>query len=246
MSIADKLITVADNVPKVYESGKQAGQAEFWDTYLGDQYNLNYAFVGGKWTKDSFTPTKDLCPQNGNYMFYRFHNAGDGTTIDLESHLESLGIKLDTSKLGSCQYMFRESYIKRLGVINVSSLWGSQSVNYTFYNASWLTKIDKLIVSEKTKYSSPFQGASRLADLTVEGVIGQSGFSVSSCTDLTKASITSIINALSDTTSNIAVTLSKTAVNKAFEISQGAKDGSTSEEWANLIATKSNWTISLS
>ena len=56
------------------------------------------------------------------------------------------------------------------------------------------------------------------------------------CTKLSKASITSIINGLSADTSGNTVTLSKTAVNNAF----------TDDEWATLIATKSNWTISLS
>lgn len=62
---------------------------------------------------------------------------------------------------------------------------------------------------------------------------------------LSKPSITSIINCLSTTTSGLTVTLSKTAVNNAFETSEGVADGSTSQEWLNLVATKTNWTISL-
>ena len=62
---------------------------------------------------------------------------------------------------------------------------------------------------------------------------------------LSKDSIISIINALSTATSDLPITLSITAVNNAFETSPGAADGSTSEEWTALIATKPNWTISL-
>ena len=33
MSIAEKLTTVAENVPKVYEAGKKAEYDAFWDKY---------------------------------------------------------------------------------------------------------------------------------------------------------------------------------------------------------------------
>ena len=75
--------------------------------------------------------------------------------------------------------------------------------------------------------------------------ITKNGFDVQWSTELSKESIISIINALSDTTTALTVTLSKTAVNNAFETAKGNADGSTSEEWAALIATKQNWTISL-
>jgi hypothetical protein len=64
-------------------------------------------------------------------------------------------------------------------------------------------------------------------------------------TKLSKDSIISIINALSTTTSGLSITLSKVAVNKAFETSEGANDGSTSAEWLNLIATRPNVSFNL-
>jgi hypothetical protein len=66
-------------------------------------------------------------------------------------------------------------------------------------------------------------------------VIGQKNFNVHWSPKLSKASIESIINALSSTTSGLTVTISKTAKEAVF----------TTEEWATLIATKPNWTISL-
>ena len=62
---------------------------------------------------------------------------------------------------------------------------------------------------------------------------------------LDKANTTSVINALSDTASGQTLTLNITAVNKAFETAAGAADGSTSTEFAALVATKTNWTIVL-
>lgn len=234
----------SSKVDEVYEAGKKAQNDDFWDTYLGARLGGQYMFCGGAWNPNTFRPSKDIVPITfASSMFYYFNYQGTGSTFDLEEHLNSLGVKLDTSKVTNTQYMFREAYISRVGVLDFTSVT-NKGLQYTFYNAK-LKTIDKLIVTEATKYSSPFYGASSLVNLTMEGTIGQSGFSVSPCTKLTKASITSIINALSQTTSGIAVTLSKTAVNKAFETSQGANDGSTSTEWATLEATKTNWTISL-
>lgn len=71
------------------------------------------------------------------------------------------------------------------------------------------------------------------------------GVSFQHSENLTADSIKSIVEGLSDTATGQTLTLSKTAVNKAFETSEGANDGSTSAEWLALIATKSNWTISL-
>lgn len=62
---------------------------------------------------------------------------------------------------------------------------------------------------------------------------------------LDKASTTSVISALSDTATAQTLTLSLSAVNTAFETSEGAADGSTSEEWLALAETKPNWLIEL-
>jgi hypothetical protein len=67
------------------------------------------------------------------------------------------------------------------------------------------------------------------------GTVSVSGLNLQWSTKLSKASITSIINCLSSTTSGLSITLSKTAVDNAF----------TAEEWAALENTKHNWTIAL-
>ena len=76
-------------------------------------------------------------------------------------------------------------------------------------------------------------------------VIGTNGFNVQWATALPKSSITSIINALSDSTSGLSITLPFFAVNTAFDDGSLPLNGSDSEEWKALIATKPNWTINL-
>jgi hypothetical protein len=120
---------------------------------------------------------------------------------------------------------------------------------YGLFNAcSKLVTIRKLIVSSVTPFASggvsSFSGCSSLVNISIEGIIGKV-FNISATKKLSKASIINIINCLSTTTNGIAATFSQTAVDNAFETSEGAADGSTSTEWTTLIATKSNWTISL-
>ena len=122
----------------------------------------------------------------------------------------------------------------------------SSTVAYgnVFRSCANLVTIRTITVSENTTYENWFVGDTKLVNLTIEGTIGQNGLNLS-WSPLSKASLTSIVNALSTTTTGLTVTLRLAAVNTAFETAQGSADGSSSEEWLNLIATKSNWTINL-
>ena len=113
-----------------------------------------------------------------------------------------------------------------------------------FYNATNLVTIRKLIVHKNVSFGTTFNWCSSLENIVVEGEIGKE-IDIQYSPKLTKASIISLINALSTTTNEISIIFSKTAVNNAFETGTGSADGSTSAEWLALIATKTNWTISL-
>ena len=62
---------------------------------------------------------------------------------------------------------------------------------------------------------------------------------------LNATSIKTIINSLSGSATGQTLTLSLAAVNKAFETSEGANDGSTTSTWNYLANVKQNWTITL-
>jgi hypothetical protein len=64
------------------------------------------------------------------------------------------------------------------------------------------------------------------------------------CVKLSKASIKSIMDVLSSTTSGLTITLSGAAVDKAFETAEGANDGRESSEWITLSTAK-NWYVTL-
>lgn len=111
-------------------------------------------------------------------------------------------------------------------------------------------KINSKIPTTATDvWNETFEWCYELTDLEVSGYNKWSGLSLKHSTKLTKDSIENVIKSLYATpyAPNGApnITLSKTAVDNAFETSEGAADGSTSAEWLELIATKSSWTISL-
>lgn len=246
MTTAERLTAVAENVAKVYESGKTAGATSeydsFWNRYQDNGNRTQYAaaFGGLGWTAENLKPKYDvICVGNCAQMFY-----SSGFKGDLAKHFEDSGITLDLSGATSTHSLFNTAdKITRIGVINITASGNANSALFAYCQS--LVTIDKLVVNATNTFVSWFQSCTALENLTVEGTIGQTGLTLQYSTKLSKASIASVINALSDSTSGLSVTLSKTAVSTAFETSAGAADGSTSEEWAALVATKPNWTVNL-
>ena len=102
-----------------------------------------------------------------------------------------------------------------------------------FYNSKSIKTVRKLVIAETGEFSNTFDGCTALANITFEGIIGKTiSFKDS---PLTKASITNVIEHLSSTASGQTATFKKAAKEAAF----------TEAEWQTLIATKTNWTISL-
>ena len=89
-----------------------------------------------------------------------------------------------------------------------------------------------------------FTDMTALREIRFQGTISIS-LDLSEAPVLSAASIENVISCLSSSSSGLTLTLSAAAVNAAFETAEGSNDGSQSASWAALIATKSNWTISL-
>lgn len=272
MTIAEKLTTIAENEQRVYKAGYNAGkalnydegyeagkQAEYdtiWDGIQnnGERSNYYYGFANA-WTKETFKPKYSVITSAGttvaNAMFYNFNDnltedEIETKAIDLVEVAEQQGIVFDFSKAKQLLQTFTTGGIKRIGVVDASN---KNNMLYAFYQHApySLSRIEKIISSATTAWtdSDAFNSCKNLTHCIFEGEIAKSGLKMSACTKLDKESITSIINCLSTATSGLSVTLSKKAVDKAFETSEGANDGSTSAEWEALEATKTNWTISL-
>ena len=182
--------------------------------------------------------------------------------------------KYKVENLTATQLMFRGSTVKKIersyfdfsGIENLSdpvyalfnncpNLEEMEDINMPAvdYRGTWYAcpKLKKIAVvrcaSGKTfnTTTKPFYGCYELTDVTFTGTLNTSGLDMQWSTKLSRTSIESIIGVLSPSASGKSITLSKAAVNAAFETSAGAKDGTSSDAWATLIASKKNWTISL-
>lgn len=207
---------------------------KFWDVYQdnGNRSDYQMAFAGVGWTDETFKPKYDINVKDLSTGFRK------SRITDLAGALNSHGVKLNTEGCTSFLQCFQSSTVTHIPEIDARS---ATNMSYTF-GANSIKRVDKLKVSATTSFNNTFVRETEY--IMLEGEIGQNGFAAVGA--LPKECLLSIVNCLSTTTSGLSVTLGKNAVNKAFETSEGANDGSASKEWTDLIATRSNWTISLS
>ena len=211
----------------------------FWDAYQDNGVRNDYRSAFGRgWTANNFKPKYNIVPSStlATSLFNACQCEGDLVEI-----CENQGIEIDFSNVTYFEYLFYSTQFTRIGIVDASK---AERFSNVFNYSSKLKTIDKIIVNENVPLNNSFGGDRALEEIRFEGVIGKN-VTLNECAKLSKASITNIINTASPTIS-FTVTLSKAAVNKAFETSTNANDGSNSDEWKNLIATKTNVTISLS
>lgn len=222
------------------EQGKQAEYDKFWDAYQqnGNRTAYTYGFYGYGFNSENFYPKYDIKTKSSSaYIFYAWER--EANALNLSQRLKDCGVVLDTSLATSLANAFSYTRITEIPTIDCTGLSTSNHSTAIFaHGYDRLRKIEKIISKEGINFTNWFQNTN-LEEVTFEGVIGGSGLNLQWSTRLNKASIESIITHLSDNTSGLSVTLSKTAVENAFE------GGSNGDEWLNLKATKNNWTITL-
>lgn len=227
MTIAEKLTTIAENEQKVYDAGKKAEYDRFWDAYQqnGNRTDCQRCFSGVAWTAETLKPKYDIKPKWGGAtaMFQMCGFVGS-----LKEHFESLGIGLDLSEISGCSQLFYQATgITELPVLDFSNT--IQECTYLFYQCTALETLG-LVMAESTAFNANcFTSCTALKNLTVEGTIGNN-LDIHWSTNLTVASVESIINALGGTASRTLTLPSAMSSNP---------------EYTSVIATKpSNWTVS--
>ena len=236
MSIAEKLVEVAENQQRVYEAGYAAGYEAGAETGSGGNYDQGYT-DGQKAEYDRFW---DAYQQNGNRDHYVSAFAFLGWTD--ETYNPKYPITGGT--LYGLQEVFRNSYIvdTKVQIINHGS-----NMNTTFNGCVLLERIPSLVLKAPvTALTNTFASCSRLKEIniTCDGGCLAGNTNLQWSTMLNKASIESIISALSDTTTGLTLTLSDEAVTNAFNSTGEYPDGY-GPEWEVLILSKPDWTISL-
>lgn len=227
---------MSEAVEPVFEAGKKAEYDAFWDEFQNYGKRQTYEYVFSFFNDRIFAPKYDI-KING----YATGCFKDTKISNIKETLEKLGVKLDTENAVWLAQMFQNTKSVSIPQLNLAN---ALNLAHIFTNSE-IEFIESLInIKETSGFTNAFQNTSKLKYIRFQGIIGD-GIDIHWSTALSKESILSLINVLSTTITGKTVTLSLTAVNTAFEISPGAADGSTSEEWAALIATKPNWTISL-
>lgn len=214
-----------------YEAGKSEEWNKFWDAYQlgGNRKNYVHAFSYTGWNESNLKPKYVVQPTNAGNMFYQLGYIEGSYTVDLRPIKD----KLDFSQATNMNYTFQTSKITHIGVVDVRNC--GSNLNNTFGNMYYLKEIEKIIVCETNTFPSTF--AQCWANkITFEGVVASDLNLAQVRCD--KANFKNIIGVLSGAHSGKTLTLHKGAVTTAF----GSTD---SDEWKNLIATKSNWHITL-
>lgn len=232
-----------------YDKGKQDEYDRFWDLYQqnGERVNYRNAFAGYGWTADTFKPKYKMIP-TGIYDALSMFSLCNVTAVGAENALDyrKFAHLLDFSQAAETNGTF---YSARINYIDVdfSNSKNLQNCFSAEWNKTYLTDLTLKVSQKCTNYSNAFIYQVDLTNLTfVEGSVIAASISFNRSPKLTKASLLSIFTALSTTVTGRTVTVHRKAVNKAFETRDGANDGSTSQEWLDLIATRSNWTVSFS
>lgn len=241
MTISEKITRAKADYDAVYEAGKKSEYDEFWDLYQqnGSRGVYHYAFAGYGWDDTTFNPKYNIDSKNsvGMFMYSRI--------TDLEAILNKCGITFNISNSSNYSALFSYSETKVIPELVCSAR--TSYMGAMFRDCKKLHTIRKITLLDgfNANMTDVFKNCTALENITFEGFIPKN-IILAESTLLSKASIINIIEHLSDVVvSNQAATFSKIAIDNAFETSAGAGDGSTSAEWQSLIATKSNWTISL-
>ncbi len=234
---------------EVFEAGKQAEYDAFWNMYQknGSRVTYGYAFAGECWNSENFKPKYPIMLNSPNSwtlspgVFRYFDRNFTKPPLEIRSG------DIDFENVYSMTDMFRDANIAVVEMNKIPKNLSNMSCTFAGLDIDHhVIHTIKLGVKETTSYDDLCFYCTVLKNVSfvVGSVIGNDiWFQLS--TLLTKESIKNIFNALSTSVSGKTLTLTRTAVNNAFETSAGAANGSTSAEWLALIGTRSNWTISL-
>ena len=212
--------TTEEKLQAARQEGKLEEWGEFWDTFQQNGTRTLYenAFNGKGWDDNNFKPKYDIICSGDYGCSGTFRQS---LITDLKGILEKQKVEFDTRAATKFTNTFAPSTITRIPTLHLDSCTTISNA----FSGGTITELEIHNLQENCTFTNPFNGASKLSSLILENcTIGQNNFNLKSCSKLSKASITSVINALSEnrehleTIGNPVVTLSKTAVQNAFTI----------------------------
>ena len=211
MSIAEKLTAIAEDLPKVYDSGVDKGESSVWDVIQGVGgtriiYDHAFRFWGGEYIHPKYKviPMRKTAYVGGQHLRFVFEYA---KVKKIESkYFDFSNVNFNAnSNLTDCIYGFFR-YCDNLEEIEDIGL-NAGGYYYTYNGCSKLHTIAVMRCVKEGTYNGVFTNCTALKNITIEGVIG-TNFNISACGELSKASQDSIIDHLADLTGETAQTIS--------------------------------------
>lgn len=186
MSIAEKFEVIAD---EVYEKGKEY----IWEVVQQGGARTDYREAFVMWDMDYIHPKYKVTPIADYSGYLTFSNS---KIKKIEKEYFDFSQKISTSNIQSGWYYTFSgcNYLEEVEDIGMQAM-----INYS-YTFAWCYNLHTIAIirtDENTSWGSTFTACSNLQNITIEGVIGKSGFSVKDCKRLTKESLLSILRALS-------------------------------------------------
>lgn len=202
------------------------------------------------WSLNDLGATKsELHLKNTNTLFYFCSISNVKQTERQNVTVEELTVTCDQKITNAQNFLGNPKTMPdaRLRKVTLyADLSGLTQLPWFISNCSALEEIGgtPINLSSATKAANFFYGLPALREVRFQGTISFK-FDVSEAPSLSAESIRSVISCLSDSSQGLTLTLSKSAVDKAYESLEGAADGSTSAAWKAIVDSKTNWTISL-
>lgn len=234
---------IVQNIGRAYDAGRKDEYDSFWDMFQQEGKRTAYSYGFADWGWEYARPKYKVIP-SGDYIIFLFSyniylKKIEAAYFDLSTN----PYMSDTNMNAGNQRVFGNCYaLEEIEDIGIQAAYYYR----TFYKCRKLHTVSVVRFRPTSLIYEAFFECNSLANLRIEGTIGQDGLDLHWSAPLTKASITSVVNALSTTSSGKTVTLPLAAVKREFATAAGANNGNTSAEWLALAGTKSNWTITLS
>ena len=219
----------ADKLTEVFDAGKEACRREQWNNKINSLKNgWSYGFAGRTWNDETFTPYTDISMSAGYNITGLFTYSA---ITDLKGILEKYNASLDLSLGANSQNLFANSKVTRIPKLILSD---ATTLNTAFNGCTDLTSIDELSVPKIVNATNAFYNCTNLREIRISGELKVS-VNFGDC-PLSQASVESIVAALSDNVTGQTVTFK----NSQIELINGATSW-----WADLVASKPNWTFAL-
>lgn len=87
MTIAEKIVTIADKMEKIHTAGQENEYNRFWDSYQnsGKIAGYAYAFAGFRWNDSTYTPKYPIVVSNATCMFQDCYITDTKVAIDISN-----------------------------------------------------------------------------------------------------------------------------------------------------------------